>query len=120
VHPAYDFAGFLAKREERRILDEEDRFAVRNLVRLYPQWDGSVTGRWTLGSGWALRLSRIEEVRWVNEGVPPTPNDLQAGIIMLHQQAKGYLLGPSCGNILEPPWGLSLATTRASCRCTST
>lgn len=103
AHPAYDFAGFLAKREERPILDEEERFAVRNLVRLHPQWDGSVTGRWTVGPGWALRLSRIEEVRWVNEGLPPTPNDLQAGIIMLHQQAKGYLLCPSCGNILEQP-----------------
>jgi hypothetical protein len=101
--PAYDFAGFLAKREERPILDEEERFAVRNLVRLHPQWDGSVKGRWTVGPGWALRLSRIEEVRWVNEGLPPTPNDLQAGIIMLHQQAKGYLLCPSCGNILEQP-----------------
>jgi hypothetical protein len=103
AHPAYDFAGFLAKREERPILDEEERFAVRNLVRLHPQWDGSVAGRWTVGPGWALRLSRIEEVRWVNEGRPPTPNDLQAGIIMLHQQAKGYLICPSCGNILEQP-----------------
>jgi hypothetical protein len=103
AHPAFDFAGFLAKREERPILDEEDRFAVRNLVRLHPQWDGSVTGRWSLGPGWALRLSRLEEMRWVNEGLPPTPNDLQAGIIMLHQQAKGYLLCPSCGNILQQP-----------------
>jgi hypothetical protein len=103
AHPSYDFAGFLARREERPILDEEERFAVRNLVRLHPQWDGSVTGRWTVGPGWALRLSRTEEVRWVNEGLPPTPNDLQAGITLLHQQAKGYLLCPSCGNILEQP-----------------
>ena len=103
AHPAYDFAGFLAKREERPILDEEDRFAVRNLVRIYPQWDGSVTGRWNVGPGWALRLSRNEEVRWVNEGLPPSPNDLQAGIVLLHQQAKGYLLCPSCGNLLDQP-----------------
>ncbi len=60
-----DFAGFLARREERPILDEEDRFAVRNLVRIYPQWDGSATDRWTVGPGWGLRLSRNEEVRWV-------------------------------------------------------
>ncbi len=65
AHPAFDFAGFLARREERPILDEEDRFAVRNLVRIYPQWDGSATDRWTVGPGWGLRLSRNEEVRWV-------------------------------------------------------
>jgi hypothetical protein len=103
AHPAYDFAGFLARREERPILDEEDRFAVRNLVRVYPQWDGSVTGRWSVGPGWALRLNRNEEVRWVNEGLPPSPNDLQAGIVLLHPQAKGYLLCPSCGNLLDQP-----------------
>jgi hypothetical protein len=103
AHPAFDFAGFLARREERPILDEEDRFAVRNLVRVHPQWDGSVTGRWSIGPGWALRLSRNEEVRWVNEGLPPSPNDLQAGIILLHSQAKGYLLCPSCGNLLDQP-----------------
>ncbi len=103
AHPAYDFAGFLARREERPILDEEDRFAVRNLVRIYPQWDGSVTDRWTVGPGWALRLSRNEEVRWVNEGAPPTPAELQAGNTVLHPEAKGYLLCPSCGNLLDQP-----------------
>jgi hypothetical protein len=103
AHPAYEFAGFLAKREERPILDEEDRFAVRNLVRLHPQWDGSVIGRWSVGPGWALRLSRIEEVRWLNESIPPTANDQDAGHLVLHEQARGYLLCPSCGNILEQP-----------------
>ncbi len=102
-HPAYDFAGFIAKKEERPILDEEDRYAVRNLVKIHPQWDGDVVGRWTAGSGWALRLSRSEEVRWINEGLPPTPNDLQSGVLMLHADAKGYLLCPSCGHMLEPP-----------------
>ena len=103
AYPAYDFAGFLARRDQRPVLEEEDRFAVRNLVRIYPQWDGSVTGRWSVGPSWALRLSRGEEVRWVNEGPPPTAGDLQAGIILLHQQAKGYLLCPSCGNLLDQP-----------------
>jgi hypothetical protein len=102
-HPAYDFAGFIARREERPILEEEDRFAVRNLVRIYPQWDGAVTNRWSVGPGWALRLSKGEEVRWVNEGVPPTPGELDAGILTLHPQAKGYLLCPSCGCLLDQP-----------------
>jgi replicative superfamily II helicase len=103
AHPAYEFAGFLARQEERPILDEEDRFAARNLVRIYPQWDGSVAGRFSVGPGWALRLSRNEEVRWVNEGLPPSANDLQAGLVMLHPQAKGYLLCPACGYLLEQP-----------------
>lgn len=101
--PGYDFAGFLARKEERPILDEEERFAVRNLVRMYPQWNGDTVGRWTLANGWALRLSRNEEVRWVNEGPVPTPADLQNGAIVLHPANKGFLLCPSCGSVLQPP-----------------
>lgn len=101
--PAYDLAGFIAKRDERPILDEEDRFAVRNLVKVYAQWDGDVVGRWSLSNGWALRLSRNEQVRWVNEGVPPTPADLQNALPVLHGQARGWLLCPSCGRMLEAP-----------------
>lgn len=100
--PAYDLGGFLAKRAEGPILDEEDRFAVRNLVRTHPQWDGEVVARWTVGNGWALRLSHKEQVRWVNEGKPPTARELQDGAPMLHQAAKGYLLCPACGHMLTP------------------
>lgn len=103
AYHGYDFAGFLAIREERPVIDEEERYAVRNLIKIYPQWDGEVVGRWTLVNGWALRLSRGEEVRWLNEGVPPTPSELQAGLPVLHRQAKGYLLCPLCGRMLEPP-----------------
>ncbi len=103
AYPAYDFAGFLAKREERPILDEEERFAVRNLVSLQPQWDGDVIGRWTLANGWALRLSRNEEIRWLNEGQPPKPSDFQSGKPFLHQDATGYLVCPSCGRLIDPP-----------------
>lgn len=63
-----EFAGFLARRDESPILDEEERYVTRNLVKTYPQWDGQVVGRWTLSTGWGLRWSRDEEVRWVNEG----------------------------------------------------
>ena len=101
--PSYEFAGFVGWRDESPILDEEDRYAVRNLVVTYPQWDGNVVGRWTLGNGWALRLSTNEQVRWVNEGKPPTPKDLEEGGLILHAGAKGYLLCPSCGRMLKPP-----------------
>ena len=108
--PSYEFGGFLARRDENSILDEEERYAVRNLVRTYPQWDGPVIGRWTVGSGWALRLSQNEEVRWVNEGKPPSQKELEEGVPILHAGGKGYLLCPSCGNMLMPPTNDSTGT----------
>jgi len=89
--PSYDFAGFLASRNENPILDDEERYADRNLVKTYPQWDGDVVARWTIGS------------RWANEGRPPSPKELEVGALMLHPEAKGYLLCPSCGRLLPPP-----------------
>lgn len=59
--PAVAFAGFLARRDESPVLDEEDRYAVRNLVRSYPQWDGEVIGRWRVG-GW--RMDTALEPTW--------------------------------------------------------
>ena len=101
--PAYDFAGFLGSRDENPILDEEERYAERNLVKTYPQWDGDVVGRWTIGSGWALRLSRGEEVRWVNEGRVPSVKEVKDGVPVLHSEAKGYPLCPTCGRLLPNP-----------------
>ena len=101
--PSYEFAGFIAARNESPILDEEERYAERNLVRIYPQWDGRVTDRWAIGNGWSLRLSQDEEVRWLNEGKTPSPRDLEQGVPMLHPQNKGYLLCPNCGHILTAP-----------------
>jgi len=100
---AQEFGGFLAIPDERPILEEEDRFATRNLVRSHPQWDGAVTGRWAVGDGWSLRLSAREEVLWMNEGFAPTPTDFQNGVPVLHQEAKGFLLCSHCGRILTPP-----------------
>ena len=100
--PSYELAGFVALPDESPILDEEERYAERNLVRTYWQWGGDVVGRWSLANGWALRLSRNEDVRWVNEGKLPSPKDLGEGLI-LHAGAKGYLLCPMCGRMLTPP-----------------
>ncbi len=58
--PAAEYAGFLARREEAPVLDEEERYAVRDLVQPWPQWNGDVVGRWAVGPGWGLRLSRRE------------------------------------------------------------
>jgi hypothetical protein len=101
--PAYEFAGYVALRDEMPVLDEEERYAVRNLVRIYPQWAGPVVARWTAGPEWGLRLSQNEKVRWLNEGRPPTPSDLAQGALVLHNEGKGYLLCPTCGNKLNQP-----------------
>ncbi|UCC31973.1 MAG: DUF1998 domain-containing protein, partial [Phycisphaerales bacterium] len=101
--PAGEFGGFLAMRDETPVLDEEDRWATRNLVRVHPQWDGDVVGRWTVAQGWGLRLSRNERVFWMNEGIAPTEADVRAGIPLLHPTAKGYLLCAACGRILHQP-----------------
>ncbi|MEA5540355.1 DEAD/DEAH box helicase [Limnoraphis robusta Tam1] len=101
--PAAEFAGFLARADESPILDEEERYAARNLIQVYPQWNGQVIGRWRVGDGWMLRLSREEEVRWLNEGFPPSEKELEAEISPLHSQAKGYLLCGSCGKLLNIP-----------------
>jgi len=84
-------------------MDEEDRYAVRNLVRLYPQWDGEVKGRWSIGGGWTLCLRRGEEVQWLNEGLPLSPQEISGGTPRLHSEAKGYLLCGTCGRILSIP-----------------
>jgi replicative superfamily II helicase len=103
AHAAAEFAGFLARRDESPVLDEEDRYAVRNLVRSYPQWDGDVIGRWRVGDGWTLRLSRREEVQWLNEGLPLTTRERESGSLSLHADGKGYLLCSACGRMLSIP-----------------
>lgn len=99
--PSAEFAGFLARRDESPILDEEERYATRSLVKTYPQWNGQIVARWTIGAGWGLHLSRDEEVRWINEGLPPKEKDREEGISLLHEQAKGYLLCSDCGRMLQ-------------------
>ncbi len=101
--PAAGYAGFLARRDENPVLDEEERYAAKNLVEVYPQWDGEVASRWDVGPGWALRRSTGEQVYWLNEGLKPTPTELQGGLPVLHGDAKGFLLCAACGNILDVP-----------------
>lgn len=101
--PGSEYGGFLAVRTEAPILDEEDRYATASLVTAQPQWNGDVVGRWMAANGWALRLSRAEEVRWLNENRPPTVGELQRGDPMLHPGAKGFLLCRRCGRMLTVP-----------------
>lgn len=100
---AFEFGGFLAGRDESPVLEEEERYATRNLVQIYPQWNGDIVGRWSLSEGVSLRLSHQEEVRWLNEGPPPNDADNENHVQVLHENAKGYLLCESCGHILTVP-----------------
>ena len=100
--PAAEYAGFIARRDEGPILDEEERYAARDLITTHPQWNGDIVGRWATSMGWELRLSR-EEVYWLNEGQPPTAKEQQAGIPLLHNNAKGYNLCGFCGKMLAVP-----------------
>ncbi len=102
AHPAFEFGGFIAQRNEAPVLDEEDRIAARNLVAFYPQWNGQVFERWSIGPGWQLQLCRNEEVRWLNEGLEPTEADRERGAL-LHQHARGFNLCNVCGRQLVLP-----------------
>lgn len=103
-YPGFEFGGFLAFRNEAPILDEEDRIAAKNLVAFFPQWDGDVFERWSVGPGWELRLTSNEEIRWLNEGLEPTELELRRGG-NLHNEAKGFNLCATCGRILTVPEG---------------
>lgn len=43
-----------------------------------------------------------EEVRWLNEGRPPSPQEVEDGAPRLHAAAKGYLLCGACGHTFRP------------------
>jgi hypothetical protein len=98
--PGYEFGGFLAVRDDTPVLEEEDRFALANLLRCYPQWNGDVVSRFVLPTGWLAELRDGEEVRWVNEWKKARESERHCE---LHEEARGFYLCPSCGHILSPP-----------------
>jgi len=99
--PGYEFGGFLAMRDDTPVLEEEDRFARANRVGIHPQRDGEVVARYDLPCGWRMVLSRGEEVRWVNESRPPSEGESERGVPVLHAEARGFYLCPSCGRTLS-------------------
>lgn len=99
-YPGFEFGGFLAVRDDNPVLEEEDRFATASLLKCHPQWNGTVVARYSLPSGWTLRLSSDETIRWVNEWKPPTSPDFERNCF-LHQEARGFFLCPTCGRLLS-------------------
>jgi hypothetical protein len=98
--PAVEYGGFVATRNEAPVMSEEDRFAARDLVRLHPQWDGTLAKRWKVGDGWDLQLRRRETVDWLNEGPKPTDREANAGEC-LHDEGLGYTPCSMCGRLLK-------------------
>lgn len=100
--PGYEYAGFLAVRDDTPVLEEEDRYAISALVRCHPQWNGYPVWRYRLPTDWDAELRREEEVRWVNEWKPPTRNDIEMRLA-LPGGGRGFLVCPSCGKVLTVP-----------------
>ena len=91
--PSHAFGGFLARRDDAPVLEEEERIALANLLRCYPQWNGDVVARYELCTGWLMELRMAEEVQWLNEGKKPTKGEGKP----LHSGAQGFCVCPSCG-----------------------
>lgn len=100
-YPAYEFAGFLAMREDTPVLEDEDRFSMANRVKCHPQHKGRVIQRFSLPTDWNMLIRHEEPIRWVNESSYPTPNE-ENTLKCLHSQAKGFFLCPTCGRMLTP------------------
>lgn len=105
--PSFDWGGFLAVRDDTPVLEEEDRFAARNLLRIHPQWTGTVKQRNALPTGWRTELRAGEEIRWLNEARPPSREEVSRGAPVLRNPlgddpgARGFPLCPACGRLLS-------------------
>jgi hypothetical protein len=99
----FEFGGFLAKRDNSSVLDEEERVAFAGLLRCYPQWDGELIARYQLPTEYTAEIRKTESVRWLNESKPPTRSDRENGVPLLHDEARGFLLCPVCGCLLSVP-----------------
>ncbi len=102
-YAGHEYGGFLAKRDDTPVMQEEDRFSIASLVTCHPQRDGRVITRRRLATGWRADLRIDETVRWINEWKPPTEADLRVGKPYLHNKGRGFYLCPSCGRLLAVP-----------------
>lgn len=111
--PGFEFGGFLAVRDDASVLEEEDRFSRAGLLRCYPQWNGDVVGRYELPTRWFMELRKGEDIRWLNEWKAPTKAERESRCI-LHDEARGFYLCPSCGRLLTPPAEEAASTNKGS------
>lgn len=114
--PGHEYGGFVAKRDDSPVLEEEDRFAMASMVRCNPQWDGRIMARYELPTGWLSHLRHGEEIRWVNES-RSIPNDDDPSP-RLFNDVRGFYLCPACGKVLtfQPEQGEVRARGRRRAR----
>lgn len=104
--PGFEFGGFLATRDDSPVLEEEERIPPRDMVQCHPQWNGQTVARYVLPNAWRLEVRRSEDVRWVNEWLPPTKAERDRGTPSLHGKARGFFVCAGCGRLLTPPEGM--------------
>lgn len=64
--PAYELGGFLARREDAPVVDEEERISKAGAVQCEPQWNVPASAAYVLADGWQIEVRHAEEVRWIN------------------------------------------------------
>lgn len=101
--PAHAYGGFVARRDDTPVLEEEDRFSTAALVQAYPQHDGRPMFRFQLPTGWFAELRHNETVRWLNEWREPSKIQRDTGAPYLHDKARGFYLCGDCGRVLTWP-----------------
>ncbi|MEZ4299101.1 MAG: protein kinase [Polyangiaceae bacterium] len=90
---AYELGGFIARREESPVIDEEERISLAGAVQCEPQWNVPVEAAYVLADGFGLEVRRGEEVRWLNERRSRGKSS----------EAAGFPLCIACGAMLSAP-----------------
>ncbi|NUQ74890.1 MAG: protein kinase [Polyangiaceae bacterium] len=91
--PAQELAGFVAKRDDSPVIDEEERISRAGAVRCQPQWSGELLSAYLLANDWQAEVRRGEEVRWINES-------RRRGQRGTEDHGPGFSLCVSCGEML--------------------
>lgn len=67
---AYELGGFIARREDAPVVDEEERISKAGAVQCEPQWNVPASTSYVLADGWQVEVRHAEEVRWINDRKP--------------------------------------------------
>ncbi len=99
----FAYGGFVARRDDSPVLEEEDRYSKTGTVEAYPQHDGQPVYHYDLPTGWFAELRRNETIQWVNEGRQVSTLQKKQGAPILHEKARGFYLCAHCGHNLAWP-----------------
>jgi Protein kinase domain/DEAD/DEAH box helicase/Domain of unknown function (DUF1998)/Helicase conserved C-terminal domain len=91
---AHELAGFVARRDDSPVIDEEERISRAGALLCQPQWNGEILSSYLLANDWQAEVSRGEEVRWINES-------RTRGKRGAEDHGPGFSLCLSCGEMLS-------------------